>query len=977
MTHSVSSNNKTSYLVASQLPDFVNRDHPKFVEFIEGYYKFLEQEGELAYVTKNFASYMDVDVIAEDIAEHPELVESTEYYQILTKTYQNFIRYIPDTALADMNIIAKHSKEFYRTTGSEKSIRYIARILFNKDADIYYPQDNILKASDGKWFVEKSLNIRDIAVNGVANTDAFTRFINTTIRGNTSNSTAKVESVDAYYDATALVTELKVSGVEQDFINGEKLFCYIEDEGITKELSANLYSGIIVKVTVVTPGSGYTQGASVPIIPPVGFEGNKGTLIISKVVNKKLEGSIKAVDVIQSGAGFVANTNLLLTGGGGTGAAANVFTVQDDETYHPAYYDIVASQIIEVADTQIANTVDTNEGFAYSNLNTIYTISANLTINVGAGGTQNVVTLSDNMSNSNVYFETGDFVHIIETNTTHRIVESNRYYNELNLTPGLAGSQYFLSFEVVKKPNANSIVAQSMNYWSYGPCGPIISTAIINPGKNYIELPTVSALSNTFVRSLGILGKMEIYDGGTGYANGDIIQFINKPGTYGVGANAQVSLVNATGTILQVSFLPLEGHLPGGSGYRQDVLPDINILTSGGTNANIAVTACIADGSELVAKSDIIGGIEEIKIVSGGYGYETPPTLDLTGLGDGTANAFANVVTGVYSYPGRYLNQDGQLSSYMFLQNRDYYQKYSYVIKMSESMDNYRQAMMDLIHPAGLKMYGQYLFQDNDETGKLKLDIANTFIASGVNTSNLIVFFDPVNYYKDHTNNNTLANTVWYNAANTKQYANIANVVVYSSMVYGNVTNTSTNANTTIMNYSASGFKFLSANSLNNSIIMNHANSLNVSNLITVAAWFYQDKANAQYKTVVSKQNPTFTRGFEINSQNNDINIIVRPYTANNILKLTSNANANSWYMAAFTYDGTHARGYFNGQFVGITDGVSNGATDTANNLYIGCRNDAANTMNGRISIVEIYNRPFSNTEMINLFNKHRGRFGL
>jgi hypothetical protein len=259
----------------------------------------------------------------------------------------------------------------------------------------------------------------------------------------------------------------------------------------------------------------------------------------------------------------------------------------------------------------------------------------------------------------------------------------------------------------------------------------------------------------------------------------------------------------------------------------------------------------------------------------------------------------------------------------------------------------------------------------------LNVGISNTGIASGVNTSNLIVLFDSANYYKDHVNEPTLKATIWYNAANTSQYANISNTITYSTLVYGNVTNTVTNANTTIVNYSASGFKFLAANGVNNTIVLNHANSLNVSNKMTVAAWFYLDKANAQYKTVVSKQNPTFTKGFEINSQNNDVNIIVRPYTANNILKLTSNANANSWYMAAFTYDGTHARGYFNGQFVGITDGVSNGVSDSANNLYIGCRNDSANTMNGRISIVEIYNRPFSNTEMINLFNKHRGRFGL
>ena len=128
------------------------------------------------------------------------------------------------------------------------------------------------------------------------------------------------------------------------------------------------------------------------------------------------------------------------------------------------------------------------------------------------------------------------------------------------------------------------------------------------------------------------------------------------------------------------------------------------------------------------------------------------------------------------------------------IQNRDYYQKYSYVVKIQESLDNYRKPVTDLIHPAGLKLYGRYLFQDNNETGHGDLHIANTFIASGVNTSNLIVLFDSALYQKDHVNEPAMDPTIWYNAANTNQYANISNTITYSTLVYGNVTNTVTNA---------------------------------------------------------------------------------------------------------------------------------------------------------------------------------------
>jgi hypothetical protein len=158
---------------------------------------------------------------------------------------------------------------------------------------------------------------------------------------------------------------------------------------------------------------------------------------------------------------------------------------------------------------------------------------------------------------------------------------------------------------------------------------------------------------------------------------------------------------------------------------------------------------------------------------------------------------------------------------------------------------------------------------------------------------------------------------------------------------------------------------------------MSHINSLNVSNALTVISWFYQDKANSQYKTIVSKSNAGKTRGFEFFSQNNHLEVIVWPITTNNILSYSNTVNANTWHCAAFTYDGSHVRGYLNGSFVAITPGVSNSATDTANSLYIGSRSDSANTMNGRIAIVEVYNRALTNNEIITSFNRYRGRFGI
>lgn len=746
-----SSNNKTSYLVNSQVPDFVRRDHPLFIEFLTSYYKFLEQDGGLMYVTKRFTDFYDIDTLYEDYlgdvqdgdvpnanVGFSQASTTDEPYHVLDhEFFNNFAKFIPTNIITDPITVLKHSKDFYRSRGSEKSVKFLTRILFNKDSSVYYPQNNILKASGGNWFVQKSINIENVMVDNVANSIAFSRFVNTTIRGATSNSTATVESVNPYYQNGILVTELTVSDVLKDFYDGETVTATIEDQGVYKTLSANVYSGIIVSTTVTSTGSGYVEGASVPIIPTDenGYVvangslefGFGGQVIIGKVSKSHLEGKIKKVNVVFPGAGYEINDPLLFTGGGGANAAANVFSVLDDYTFHPAYYNIVGSTIDLVADLPIVNAIgDIVETQAYSNLATLYTNTSNLNISTQPGGTINDVTLSKNLANSNVYFETGDVLFV--NNTYQTIISSNKYDWYMTIEPGLPGSLANVSFVVNKKPNVNSLLANSMSYWTYGPCGPIISCAIINPGSGYVELPTVSVLSNTNIRSMGILGRMDIIDGGQNYQAGEQITFDNPYGTYGYGANAQISLVDSNGTIQQVNFFAEPGMIPGGYGYRGDLLPTANIHTVNGNGAIIQVSSTLGDDAVLNAQSNVIGSIASLKIISGGLGYQNPPILDLSTQGDGTAQAYANIVTGIYSYPGRYLDQAGHPSSPYVLENRDYYQNFSYVVQIDESLNNYRKALMDLIHPAGLKVYGEYLFEDNNQTRMNTVNVINTQI---------------------------------------------------------------------------------------------------------------------------------------------------------------------------------------------------------------------------------------------------------
>ena len=128
-----------------------------------------------------------------------------------------------------------------------------------------------------------------------------------------------------------------------------------------------------------------------------------------------------------------------------------------------------------------------------------------------------------------------------------------------------------------------------------------------------------------------------------------------------------------------------------------------------------------------------IGTIQALTIISGGTGYLDNPTLALNLFGDGTANALLTSVTGVYSYPGRYITDDGHISSYNFLEDRDYYQEFSYVVKVDETINRYRTALKDLTHPAGARLFGEYSLKfDNQTTTNTNITVtyANTEVTN-------------------------------------------------------------------------------------------------------------------------------------------------------------------------------------------------------------------------------------------------------
>lgn len=289
--------------------------------------------------------------------------------------------------------------------------------------------------------------------------------------------------------------------------------------------------------------------------------------------------------------------------------------------------------------------------------------------------------------------------------------------------------------------NANTKLANTLNFFQFAGTGPIQSIQVLEGGSNYLSVPTVAALGNTRIKNLGIIGRLKINSPGSGYSNGARLIFTNVLGGFGFGANGNV-VTNATGAIIKTNLLPLysgNGHIIGGSGYNENLPPTISI-SGAGSGANITVDSLLGFGGTFTTAQGTLGVIEEVTVTNRGSGYTTAPTIDLTTSGSGTANLIANVVTGVFTYPGRFKDDTGLLSSSNYLENRDYYQNFSYVIKLKKSIEKYRKYVNELVHPTGMKLWGEYLYDSEPPVNQIIS--FNSYVSRTVNTtiSNVIYY---------------------------------------------------------------------------------------------------------------------------------------------------------------------------------------------------------------------------------------------
>lgn len=149
ITDEIEKQNQISKLIKYQLPEFIREEYPKFIDFIESYYEFLEKSNNPYQIPYNLSEYKNPNINAKWILDKLK----TEYMPDFNVNLSNDRE--TGSEINESNIL-KNIKQFYDSKGTLDSIKFLFRILYDTEIQIKYPRDKILRPSDGS-FVSKSL----------------------------------------------------------------------------------------------------------------------------------------------------------------------------------------------------------------------------------------------------------------------------------------------------------------------------------------------------------------------------------------------------------------------------------------------------------------------------------------------------------------------------------------------------------------------------------------------------------------------------------------------------------------------------------------------------------------------------------------------------------------------------------------------------------------------------------------------------
>ena len=627
----------------------------------------------------------------------------------LTQMKEEFLNTIPKNthSSVDTRKLVKNIKSLYRAKGTSRAHKAFFRLLFNETSEVYTPVDDMLRVSDGKWSAQNFIRCTQTVVQAL--NDPLELVGQTITQANDPSdddvnlATAIVETVTKYKEGSVEIIEVEINSetTTGTFVTGQVISgtSNLDDEVTVKMTSSQGLSG----TSITNDGSTLTAGDEATLSGGAGAGGRVQVQDISgagvsEVIVNAAGTNYQEGDTLTFSSG-TAEAKVSIVGGGfapetgsvdihvelesgtitGTGSGDLLLETYADGTEHK-FLDSASQMVDNEVKIELENEVghllnESDGGTQTSERYYILNQESKPDVPYNMEDTDHVVQ-EDKTQNDGLYSGRK----LVQENSTGsgditdiRMISSGSGYTSLP-TATITGDR-FISLE-----DATSSESAPYSRILFEDGGRVLSN------ESY---PATGATVIPFGDDIGRATSLKIIEHGINYTSAPTLLFPH----YAI-------LKTASGAISAAETFT--SNVSGATGTVVDYTAPLLKYTATTSALEVTDTVTFSGGTTaIVAKSDPITG---------------------------TGAIATNITT-----TGKYVNQDGHVSEgSKKIQDSLYYQDYSYVVKVSESINKWRDALKRAVHPSGFYVTGQVNIATQLD-GKIRQPVGAT-LSSGLFT---------------------------------------------------------------------------------------------------------------------------------------------------------------------------------------------------------------------------------------------------
>lgn len=222
-----------SPLIKNQFPEFYQQEGPRFIDFVQQYYVWMESENQAINASRSLFDHRDIDKTSS---------EFINFYK------QKYLQGYPLTSSSNSRLLTKQSIDIHRSKGTERNVQLTLRSIFGLPSRVYYPSSDIFKTSHGEWEVPIYLEV---------STSPYTStFPGKVLIGVDSGATAFCEALVKKRVNGKFISVLYLSDLNGNFQTGE----YITAITSTTFADHPKVEGSLTSLTVVNGGANFQVG---------------------------------------------------------------------------------------------------------------------------------------------------------------------------------------------------------------------------------------------------------------------------------------------------------------------------------------------------------------------------------------------------------------------------------------------------------------------------------------------------------------------------------------------------------------------------------------------------------------------------------------------------------------------------------------------------------------------------------------------